>query len=1464
VAQNTVEIGLHARDDASAAIQGVANQLKGLMGQMAALAGFGGLTAGFASLVKSGIEFNRTMEDTRSGIASVILMTREYVDQAGRVVQGQKAISMAFGEASKIQADLRKDALGTVASYTELAQAFNSSLAPATRAGVTNLDDVRKITVMATQAMAALGIPTNQAAQELRGLFMGETGPDNRLNQILRITKEDLAKVQGNAEATAKLFYDRLKPAAEAASVAMQSFSGRLSNLGDAWDDVAGKFTADLFADLKAGLKDVQGELELAAQNAEVWGTAVWTSIKAIFSPLGAIVKSAMADADARVKAAGGTWTEVLQSVALAINNIMYFVRVIAVAVVQAVMHPLDALRVAVGQIVADIAGHLADIVGALPGGVGEGMAEGLRKAAAAATQWYTESNKYLENSEKGAAAALDAWKANEAAILRNASAVKQLGDNASRAKDQQEEAASAFTSKKLPKSTTWGGLAGGSEILMGSSLGAQAETDGAWGIFGMRRADMEDKAREILEMNDSVTAGVEAGWLRVQASVSTSAESAAQLVIGTWEAMSRAFNDSFYSVITGRLDDLGDIFSGLMDNMAGLFSNLVTNMVQKWLSGQESIVTGWQNLNKSMQNSSGGLSVQGGVMAAGMGYGIGGMVGQGTQNNQIGGAIGAVVGGIIGSVIPIIGTMLGSLIGSVLGGIIGGLFNKNSEKFVNLSAYGMIGRGEGPTTPLGARAVDAIGGTQSAMGDVLRMTETGRGQTSLMNQMVKEYIKNFGTTVGAGSSEDLQKDLEYVLTGQIPRELMHTLFGQKARTVAGGGDGRTAWGAQGAITSWYDVGAEESTTDAPLYKMLDSLGFTVEKMNQVASQIDSKTPEEFQKYFSDLVGTVVTIDRLKTAMGKSRTGVWADFAAEEGKTPIDDLTDSASTLKGLFGEIGYFVGDAQVTKAKELLDQVNARWESELEYLREVYALQKQVADVTTESTRGIRNREFAETGAQRLSRWGTEAAATLTLMSPIPPALPTEGEEGAATVYTNPQQAFASFQKIKSLFDQATGYFVQLWQRASAIQSSLSDTKGLFDSQVIGATVAKGEGLNQYWKDAMQLQADYVAATTMSGEEQLSAIEKINEKARSMYDHQLEMIDALQTGMAALVKSSADFKWQMRFDMASQYGTDANSRVGMIKAQLGSLIGNDTAIGKIESADTPEEIQRITAEAESLLKTYWGMFSEDDPRRKEAQKWINQQLDKMVNEAAGRSAEIMEGLDVQNSAIKGTLGGTSDLLVTAMAAATTGMDAWVATLDSAKTKFTESTNTLADGILATNAELITLADALRKLLAETVPVAVIPTPPVKPVKPPVILPPDDGKPPDPPPEDVPPGTPPEDWGNVLSVTTPGVQDLLDGLGAAAIAPLSDMLADQSFSKPWSPVDVYGKQIPVDVYGEKLLTGMEKHPLFMLFDGGLKSTERLFLAFDALSEKLERAGGGDLEGKFYPQVPVYYETRTD
>ena len=79
---------------------------------------------------KAGIEFNRVMEDTRVGIAGVLGVYRQYVDEQGRALVGQESFTAAQQEAADLQKDLAAAALATTASYTDMVEAFPIGVGP--------------------------------------------------------------------------------------------------------------------------------------------------------------------------------------------------------------------------------------------------------------------------------------------------------------------------------------------------------------------------------------------------------------------------------------------------------------------------------------------------------------------------------------------------------------------------------------------------------------------------------------------------------------------------------------------------------------------------------------------------------------------------------------------------------------------------------------------------------------------------------------------------------------------------------------------------------------------------------------------------------------------------------------------------------------------------------------------------------------------------------------------------------------------------------------------------------------------------------------------------------------------------------------------------------------------------------------------------------------------------------------
>ena len=1260
------EISLRADDKASSVVAGLSGQLRGLLGSLSALAGMVGAGFGFGALVKQGLDFNRSIEDTRGGLAGVLLLTREYTGVNGELLSGQRAVTAAMGEADVIQEKLKKDALGTAASYVELVQAFQSSIGPATSAGVKNLDNVREITVMATQAMSALGIPTAQAAQELRGLFSGDMGPDNRLNQILRVTKEDLAKVHGNADATAKLFKDRLAPAASAAAMQTGTLTVRLSNLGDIVDQTMGEATKGLFRDISQLIADVTSGVGEAAGAFSDVGTTVRESfavVKETISDVAGVVRQDLSNA-------GITGREVLQSLAILFVGFVESVGTGMKAVAQYVTAPVETLWGVWKTLVFGIASLFSEMLlklsdAPLVGKFFKGWSMGMDDLVVSMTtvdQRFASFEQKATSSFGSGGPFEHAKKLLESFSEAAAAAGSKVDDLGSRAKKTAEDVQSAaramaakfkaevvpvfsgFWSDYLLKPLKIGWTS--AELIVGKSTDRMLETVSEW------RERIRKEIDGLFEYSpDSAEAGVRAGWLSVIASLPKTAESAAAAVQGVWQSMARTFDDAFFSVISGRLDSLGDVFRGFASNLQGIFSKLVTDMVQRWLSGQQTIAEGWAQLNKAMQTSSGNLSVEGGLMAAGTGYGIGGMVGQGTQANQIGGAVGGVVGAIIGSIIPVIGTALGALIGSVLGGLIGELFNKNTERKFTGSIGGMVGAtrydlvplyapetrggprgiddGTSPGEPIGwetraslesprtafDRAGQKVFEKQTAtFADLFRLGAKDQAEELIAayQTSLKEMLGGAWVTIAAGSQEDIEKDAQRVINELLPKIGLSAAFGQtgylpNGNKDAAGGMAGISWGMPGFDEAGNWTGAKQLfDPNAPIPKMLAGLGFTDKKIGELAALISTDDPEKLLAYITGIVGVVVGLRDLGAEMGKTFDELVTGWKTESAAGPAAALGKTAQDLAGQFDALSLYSGDEQLKKGQEAQAAASQFWESVKSYLQQLQALSEKLSaglQGMREKMRAFLNPESES--AAMTSGWGVVDATWGKLYS----------AKSGTDVESAANEAAAAIEKIFSILAERITRGKALLERLGDIGDRLSRLSG----DVAFDQLEKENPLRAWGQTLAEIQTKVSDAAKLTGLDQINAIEAVASSAEDMLGKLKSFLSEIASTASSITKSIDAQKWELgvgELDNAGQ-ASAITDRIKLLQEQL-------------KIATSPAEVQAITSEIQSLTSRYVGTFDKDDPKRAEAIAWAQEQLDRLK----GLATEALDAMRTQAEA--------------------------------------------------------------------------------------------------------------------------------------------------------------------------------------------------------------------------------------
>lgn len=156
--------------------------------------------------------------------------------------------NLAGQAATDIQDQLKVAALATTAQYGQLVEAFQVGVGPMTRAGIALGDSVEAAKRL-TQAAGALGVPMAQLGIEMRQFFEGDYAR-SRLLQGLGITGDQIRTLSASG-GLMDMLRQKTESMALAGDAAQRSFTGLLSNMKDATQQLMGAGTLTLFDSLK-------------------------------------------------------------------------------------------------------------------------------------------------------------------------------------------------------------------------------------------------------------------------------------------------------------------------------------------------------------------------------------------------------------------------------------------------------------------------------------------------------------------------------------------------------------------------------------------------------------------------------------------------------------------------------------------------------------------------------------------------------------------------------------------------------------------------------------------------------------------------------------------------------------------------------------------------------------------------------------------------------------------------------------------------------------------------------------------------------------------------------------------------------------------------------------------------------------------------------------------------------------
>ena len=210
---------------------------------------------------RAGIDFNKQMEISRLGIASVLASSGTLVTVTGRVAKEAEKFSVAQQLSSKITKQLQVDNLKTAATFQQLTRAFQETLAPALQKGF-NVEQVRSFTLAMVQAASAIGLNLDMLAEETRSLLTATINPrTSRIAVALGLTNKDIREIQKDGGDLFDFLMEKLKAFTQAGEYFQTTFSGALSNIQDAFEILLGYASSQFFDFLKQGFIDVQREI---------------------------------------------------------------------------------------------------------------------------------------------------------------------------------------------------------------------------------------------------------------------------------------------------------------------------------------------------------------------------------------------------------------------------------------------------------------------------------------------------------------------------------------------------------------------------------------------------------------------------------------------------------------------------------------------------------------------------------------------------------------------------------------------------------------------------------------------------------------------------------------------------------------------------------------------------------------------------------------------------------------------------------------------------------------------------------------------------------------------------------------------------------------------------------------------------------------------------------------------------
>ena len=201
----------------------------------------------FNTLVGSGLEYQKQMENARIGIAGIYASMTEIDGKRTTFEQG-------LGIANEVVEKLNRVAAITAATPTDMITTFQGLAAPGLGAGMST-DELVKFTTAGVNAAKAMQLPSTQFIQELRDLVQGGIQPaSSTIATALGLKDADIAKMKASADGLFKSLMEKMQGMSEGANAYTETIMGKQELLKQAFIQASAAFTSSFEVEIKAGL----------------------------------------------------------------------------------------------------------------------------------------------------------------------------------------------------------------------------------------------------------------------------------------------------------------------------------------------------------------------------------------------------------------------------------------------------------------------------------------------------------------------------------------------------------------------------------------------------------------------------------------------------------------------------------------------------------------------------------------------------------------------------------------------------------------------------------------------------------------------------------------------------------------------------------------------------------------------------------------------------------------------------------------------------------------------------------------------------------------------------------------------------------------------------------------------------------------------------------------------------------